>query len=184
MLKLNQSIYKILIALLILFILTVYQVADCSNITENSNNLIPIQKQSQTFWEKVWGKKSDNKLYFAMFTIHLNPPSFKNDNWNQQLVGIQYDGYLASTLINSFYNRTYMIGFSRTIYEKKYTNWKIDLGYDPGLVYGYKHGQAPFASLTPIIPVIIPFLSITYKKKFGAELNFVPDPAFSFFLRF
>jgi hypothetical protein len=132
----------------------------------------------------LWGKKSENKLYFEMFTLHVNPSSFKHDNWNQQLIGIQYNGFLASTLINSFYNRTYMIGISRTVLTKKYTNWDISLGYHLGLIYGYKPGQAPLSNLSPIIPGPIPFISTSYKKTFGAELNFVPDPSISLFLRF
>jgi hypothetical protein len=149
-----------------------------------SKTYTPIQDKTNSTLEKIWGRKSDNMLYFEMFTIHVNPSSFKNDNWNQQLIGIQYNGFLATTLINSFYNRTYMLGISRTVFEKKYTNWDVEAGYDLGVIYGYTHGQAPFASLTPVIPGIIPFISASYKKTFGAQFNLVPDPAFSFFLRF
>jgi hypothetical protein len=150
----------------------------------SSCTFTPIQEKANGTLEHIWGRKSDNMLYFEMFTIHVNPSSFKNDNWNQQLVGIQYNGFLATTLINSFYNRTYMLGVSRTVFEKRYTNWDVEVGYDLGLIYGYTHGQAPFASLTPVIPGIIPFVSASYKKTFGAQFNLVPDPAFSFFLRF
>lgn len=143
-----------------------------------------VDANKESILSMLWGKKSENKLYLGMFTLHVNPSSFKRDNWNQQLIGIQYNGFSAFTLVNSFYNRTYMIGVSRTILTKEYTNWDINLGYHLGLIYGYKPRQAPFSSLSPIIPGPIPFVSTTYKKRFGVEFELVPDPAISFFLRF
>jgi len=155
---------------------------EVNSLKETKSTNVDTNKES--ILSMIWGKKADNKLYFEMFTLHVNPSSFRKDNWNQQLIGIQYNGFLVSTLVNSFYNRTYMIGISRAILTKKYANWDVSLGYHLGLIYGYKPGQAPFSSLSPIIPGPIPFISASYKKSFGAEFNLVPDPAISFFLRF
>jgi hypothetical protein len=101
------------------------------------------------------GKPTENQMFIGMFTCHFDPKSRESRNWQQNLIGLQYNDFFACTFENSFYSRTWAAGIARTLHTQVLSNhWDMAAGYRLGVVYGYQEGQAPFSSLSPVIPVV------------------------------
>lgn len=109
-------------------------------------------------WQAAWGTPAPTALYLGMATLHFNPSS-RDDNWNNQLVALTYDGYFAGTLLNSFHDRAYAAGIQRVISSQTLTaNVQGDLGYRLGVITGYDESMTSIAKYTPILP----FPQLTY----------------------
>lgn len=132
---------------------------------------------STTFWEKMWGEPVPATLYLGMVTVHFNPDSLSDDNWNNQLVGVVYDGYFAGTLLNSFHDRAYVAGIQRYFYRQKISeNVTQNVGYRLGLISGYDERMLSFAANTPLLP----FPQLIYElswKHVGIEFGLLPMAA-------
>lgn len=123
-----------------------------SNVSDNNNKT--------TFWEKLKGKPTPNRLMLGMFSLHLmhyfkpsHDPNKQGDNWNNQLVALSYHGYFAGTLVNSLYNRAYAAGIERYWYSKKVSQrFGYDVGYRLGLITGYTQKTYWLAKYTPVLP--------------------------------
>ena len=146
----------------------------------------PTESKWNNYWTFIKGNRAQNALFFEMFTFHMNPSSLKTRNWHQQMIAIQYKGIFAGTFVNSFYNRTYTLGISRSVYRKDSSshNWNLNIGYRLGALYGYKAGEAPLSSALPVIPFIQGFAAISYLNTFGVEFNIVADPSIALFMYF
>jgi hypothetical protein len=153
-----------------------------TNKTEPPNN--KTINSNKSIWTTIKGVNPHDALFFEMFTVHLKPSSLQVRNWHTQLLALQYKGFFAGTFINSFYNRTYTLGFARQVYSKEYNYLYYNAGYRIGLLYGYTDNQAPFSNISPVIPLIQPYINISLKNTFGLELSIAADPSISLFLNF
>jgi hypothetical protein len=146
------------------------------------NNL---QENGKTLLTSLKGEPTRDQLYLGMFTYHFNPKSLKTRNWSEDLVGFQYNDIFICTLRNSFYNRTWAVGFSRNFYTTKFNDeWDMAIGGRVGLVYGYWGDQAPFANIAPIIPMLELYSQYIYREHYGLELMLTTSISLSFFYQF
>lgn len=141
-------------------------------------------EQSGIF-DSLKGQPTENQFFLGMFTLHLNSKSRRIRNWKQNLIGLQYKDFYVSTFKNSFYNRTWAAGMARNLYTKQLSNqWDMTTGYRLGLAYGYKHGEAPFSSASPIIPTVEVYVQSVYRKHLGIELMLTSSIGMAFFYQF
>jgi hypothetical protein len=131
------------------------------------------------------GKPTENQLFLGMYTYHFDPKSRQIRNWQQNLIGIQYHDFFIATLENSFYNRTWTAGIARNLYTTTLSNhWDLATGYRLGLAYGYEAGEAPFSSLSPVIPVVEIYAQSLFRKHLGLELMLTTSISIGFFYQF
>ncbi|QFI38502.1 hypothetical protein FR932_11915 [Moritella marina ATCC 15381] len=73
-------------------------------------------------------------------------------------MGVGYKGFEASSMVNSFYSRSYMFS-----YHKKWpvNNW-ADLGFGLGGITGYSKEENS-VQLFNVTPLISPTININYK---------------------
>jgi hypothetical protein len=136
-------------------------------------------------FEDLLGKPTKNQIYLGMFTYHFDPKSRRNRNWNQALVGFQYKDFFVCTFMNSFDDRSWAAGFARNYYTRELNDaWDLTLGGRLGLLYGYKDGQAPFSSVSSIIPMIEVYSQFICREHYGIEIMMTTSLSVSFFYQF
>lgn len=120
------------------------------------------------FLEYFRGKATENQFFIGMFTFHFTPSSLETRNWQQNLIGFQYNDFFFGTFENSFYNRSWTAGWARNLERRGVTrNWEMAVGYRLGLATGYEEGQAPFSSISPVIPIVELYSQFLYKEHNG-----------------
>lgn len=128
-------------------------------------------------WISLWGIPTRDALLVGMWSLHTSPDRHER-NPTQNLVGLQYRGYFASTLKNSYYKRSFFAGVTRTIYLKKLAqDFNFDITYKAGLITGYAEH---YPNLGGITPLILPTFGLSYKM-LGADFAIYPSahPVFS-----
>jgi hypothetical protein len=154
------------------------------SVSYSMNNIDKTTNSNKSLWTSIKGVTPHDALFFEMLTLHLKPSSLKIRNWHTQLLALQYKGFFVGTFINSFYNRTYTLGLARQVYSKESGYIYYNAGYRLGLLYGYTDHQAPLSNISPVIPLIQPYINISIKDTFGLELSIAADPSISLFLYF
>ncbi|EKD40362.1 MAG: hypothetical protein ACD_75C00075G0003 [uncultured bacterium] len=135
--------------------------------------------------EYLKGEATENHFFLGMATWHFNPKSRRIRNWDQKLVGFQYKDFFVATFENSFYNRTWTVGLARNLSTAELSDsWDTTFGYRLGLVYGYSDGEAPFSSISPVIPMVEIYNQYLFKKHYGLELMLTTSISVSFFYQF
>ncbi len=120
----------------------------------------------------VWGETPDDSVYLGMLTWHLQASSRAHDEWNNQMIAINYKSLFVGTFINSFYDRSYTIGLMREVYSKKLSEDNlISFGYRAGGLIGYTGNIGDIGEYTPIIPFAQIYAHYQYKI-FGIELQY------------
>lgn len=120
-----------------------------------------------------------------MFTFHFTPSSLEERQWNNKLLGIQYNDFSVFAFENSFYNWCAGVAYNRDLYQSALNNdWDMNLGYRAGLMYGYEDGEAPFSSSSPIIPLVALYSQFVYNEHYGVELMLTTSLSLGFFYRF
>ena len=66
--------------------------------------------------------------------------------------GLQYRSFLGFTCVNSFEERTYVVGVERVWLEVQHGKLDVMLGYRAGLIHGYDTEIFETAGETPILP--------------------------------
>lgn len=142
---------------------------------------LPLYAQTSTpeddkpsFFTAAYNDFIDNSFYddkgivltYTGRTYHLSSRDRNEDN---QIMGIGYKGFEVSTMINSFYSRSYMFS-----YQKKWpvNNW-VDLGFRLGGITGYSKEENS-VQLFGITPLIAPSINISYRD-FGFETALQTD---------
>lgn len=124
--------------------------------------------------EVMWGQTPPNAIYFGMFTLHINPESFKDDRWNNNLIGGVYDGIFFGTLLNSFDNRAFVVGLGRDVYNETLSeNFNLRVGYRLGVISGYDERMGDMAKYSPVIPFPQIYADLTWRKHLGFEFTYV-----------
>lgn len=129
------------------------------------------------------GEKAADGFMYLPFGWHPSK-SFSTDGISMNhFVSLTKNGISGSTFINSFGDRTWSLGFSRTLF----LNNRIGLDYSFGLMVGYRGELGPIAPhvLRPLFegnlnPYVIasPYYQIT--EKLEARLLFAPPNMFLF----
>lgn len=141
--------------------------------------------QETDLWEFLKGSSTDNQLLLGMFTFHFDSKSLKTRQWNNKLVGVQYNDFTYFVFENSFYTWCGGIAYSRNLYQAPLSdNWDWNFGYRIGLVYGYEDGQAPFSNVSPIIPSIELYNQFFYNEHIGVEVMLTTSISLGFFYQF
>lgn len=141
--------------------------------------------KDKTFWEYLKGQPTEDQFFLGMVTWHFTGSSREKDQWNNKLIGFQYKDFFLGTFENSFYNQTVAAGIARNFSATQLSsNWDMTFGYRLGLVYGYKDGEAPFSSVSPVIPMVEIFNQYYFKKHFGIELMLTTSISACLFYQF
>jgi len=128
-------------------------------------------------WLGWWGIPARDALLTGMWSLHTSSDRDER-NSTQNLIGLQYHGYFASTLKNSYYKRSYFAGVTRTIYLKKLTQeFNFDITYKAGLITGYGEHYPDIGGISPLV---LPTFGLSYKI-LGADFAVYPSahPVFS-----
>ena len=142
-------------------------------------------KEDSSLFEYLEGTTPKDQLFLGMFTYHFTEKSRSTRNWQQDLIGLQYNGFFLATFENSFYNRSWVAGIAREIFSSTISNnWTFITGYRLGGVYGYNEGEAPFANYSPVVPVVELFAQSTFREHFGVELMLTTSISLGFFYQF
>ena len=139
----------------------------------------------KTLFEYLQGQPTEDQFFLGMATFHFTGTSRKKDQWNNKLVGFQYKDFFACTFENSFYNQTWAAGLARNLSTSELSNnWDMTFGYRLGLAYGYKDGEAPFSSNSPLIPIVEVYNQYFFQKHYGVELMLTTSISASLFYQF
>ncbi|MDA7742324.1 hypothetical protein N8865_01800 [Francisellaceae bacterium] len=134
---------------------------------------LPQTEAHDGVWDKVWGVTPANQIFAGMWVLHFNQSSRKEDNWQANLLGVQYDGFFVVTFNNSFYDQSLAAGFGRQVYQTKMSeNTLFSTGYRLGGIYGYDDRIGDIGKYTPIIPFAQFYADFQYKN-FGIELSYM-----------
>ena len=61
--------------------------------------------------------KAETVINFGMFSKHFNKDASKKYNESHDLIGVQHNGYVLSTFVNSYSQRTWYAGKVKTLAE-------------------------------------------------------------------
>lgn len=119
--------------------------------------------EDKALYEVFWEDFIDNSYYddkgivftYAGRTFHLGS---RNRNEKNDIWGVGYKGFEISTMINSFYDRSYIFSYHKKWYQ---SDW-FDLGLRVGGITGYKKKDNPI-QLLGITPLFSPTATIHYK---------------------
>ena len=121
---------------------------------------------TNTIVSDIFGKTPVDCIYLGMTTYHMDKRwRDRNDNWNNQAIGIQYKSMFVTTLVNSHYNRSYTFGITRDWFGyKPNKDIKLTLGYRLGGIYGYGAELNKWAELSPVLPIYQLCSQVQYKR--------------------
>ena len=124
-----------------------------------------IVDKTSDWQETLWGTPARNHIYVGMWSYHIKPGD--DQDWNNQLLGLAYNGYFGCTFINTHSDRAWVLAVQRSCLQRRYGVLDVDLGYRLGVLYGYKkYLKICGESIFPLFQVIT---DIEYKN-FGIEL--------------
>lgn len=139
-------------------------------------------KNTKNPWDVLKGTPAGDALLLNMLSFHTSSKKYNSTN---DLLGIQYKGYILSTLVNSYDERTFFAGVGRKLIEKELksnSNCSLGIGYRAGLIHGYGD---KYPNLIGFTPLVLPVFSLDYKR-LGADLIVIPGkrPVFTLNFRF
>lgn len=129
----------------------------------------------QKFKYFMKGETAPNQLIGVMMSKHFSKHDYRE---NHKIVGLQYKGFWVTTFQNSHDRQVVAVCVARTLKEKMLKkNWKLNVGYKIGPMYGYREG-APDLDGFSILPIVTVGLSY---KDVGISTNFVPGNVISWY---
>lgn len=126
--------------------------------------------KAKAFWEWFKGEPAYDALLLGMWSWHVN---YDHDvNGTNDLLGMQYAGYLLGTFRNSYSQRSYMAGVARRVWSKTiYKDFGVDFQYKAGIFKGYGDKYPNVGGWTPII---LPIVGFNYKTS-GVDMWIIPS---------
>jgi len=133
------------------------------------------EKSDSSIWQKIWGIKARDALLLGMWSIHVDGTGeyFGDGRNNDQnhLLGMQYYGLTAGTLINSKNDRAWYFGPARELYSQNFTDdTRFDIGYKFGLLYGYGDDLINVGGMSIFAAAVF---GISWKR-LGFDLSIIP----------
>lgn len=153
---------------------------DDSPVSKDAPAVVPgneEQDRTPDGWISLWGIPSRDAVLAGMWSLHTSEDRHER-NPTQNLIGLQYRGYFASALKNSYYKQSYFAGVTRTIYLKKLAqDLSFDITYKAGLITGYGEHYPDIGGISPLV---LPTFGLSYKM-LGADFAIYPSahPVFS-----
>lgn len=95
-------------------------------------------------------------LFLGLLTTHIGGENYNNDN---DLIGIQYDSYIAAHMTNSHYRESYILAYDKKMDQ----NWGFVLGASSGYDYDcMREGGCSQEERddNDIMPVVAPYYKI------------------------
>lgn len=94
-------------------------------------------------------------LFLGLLTTHIGGENYNNDN---DLIGIQYDSYIAAHMTNSHYRESYILAYDKKMDQ----NWGFVLGASSGYDYDCMTVVCSDSERDDddIIPVIAPYYKV------------------------
>lgn len=110
-------------------------------------------------------------ILLGLYTAHLTP-GYYNDN--NQLVAAKYDNYIAGTMTNSYYRRSYLAGYD----VEGGKSWGVILGAATGYDYDCLAVVCKDADRDndDIMPIVAPYY------RYGPVIGLVQGNAFTLIL--
>ena len=134
--------------------------------------------QPEWFKDFLKGEKAHDAVLIGLWSSHLSSNTDYRTTHN--LFGVQYNGYFAGTLANSYSHQIFIAGIARTVAQKKLgEHWLLEAGYKIGPMYGYRD-DAPNIYGGSVLPLACFGISF---RDVGVDLNLVPGNALSFNMR-
>lgn len=141
--------------------------------------------QATSLLQTIKGTTPEDQFFLGMFTLHFNAKSRRIRNWHTNLIGLEYKGLFFGTFENSFYNQCWTVGFGRDVYSTHLSDsWQLKTGYRLGAIYGYKDGEAPFAGVSPVVPLVALYAQSIFHEHFGVEVTLTTSISLGFFYQF
>lgn len=107
-------------------------------------------------------------LHVGGWSKHLNDSDYDR-NENNQLYAFEYRNWLAGTFVNSFYDRTWLVG-----YNWRYENGRFEAGLITGVSYGYDEEDADKSkyaiSYNGWSPVLFPYIGYSLYNSDSLEV--------------
>jgi hypothetical protein len=105
-----------------------------------------------SFWSSLVGGPAERRRFiFGLWTLHPFEPQFPEVEWTQG-VGFAFSQWFAATFINSYDDRSFIVGVERYWARGKWGVTDFGVGYRAGLVTGYDERLATWAEDTPVLP--------------------------------
>lgn len=123
-------------------------------------------REESGLWNTLWGRPFRDHLLLGMWTTHFQKGEDQENN--NQLIALAYEGYYAGTFINTFRDRVWSAGWQRTLYQDRWGIFDVEAGYRAGVMYGYSQYLQLFG--TKFYPLLQTMLDIDYKG-FGVEFS-------------
>jgi hypothetical protein len=122
-------------------------------------------------WKYIKGKPSQSAILGGMWSLHTS--NHKDERCGENnLIGLDYNGYTIGTFKNSYRDQSFFIGVDRTVYSlgsSKGVN--VNVRYKLGALYGYKD---KYPNIIGISPLAYPLIGINYKKV-GTDITIIPS---------
>lgn len=118
------------------------------------------------FFDNSFYRDKGVNLTFSGRTYHLTS---RNRNEKNDIIGIGYKGFELSTMVNSFYNRSYVFSY----HKKWYWQENAEVGLRIGGITGYSREDNSF-QLLGVTPLFAP--TVTYHMgPIGMEVGLQTD---------
>lgn len=122
-------------------------------------------------WKYIKGTPTESAVLGGMWSIHTSNHKDQMCGENN-LMGIDYNGYTLGTFKNSYRNQSVFAGLSRTVYTKRIVKGlNVDVKYRIGAIYGYKD---KYPNVGGISPLAYPLIGINYKRV-GTDITIIPS---------
>ena len=123
-------------------------------------------EEENNWVDRLWGRPFRDRLYLGMWTLHVS--SGKDQEDENQLLGMSWKGYYGGTFINTHGDRVVSAGWQRTLFQQRYGEVEVEAGYRAGMMYGYTKYLRLYD--TRFFPLFQALLDIEYKQ-FGVEFS-------------
>lgn len=102
--------------------------------------------------EVVVGRSPDrDRIIGGLWAMHPFEPQFPELDWTRGLGGL-YGHWFGATFVNSYDERTFILGIERSWFSVRSGVFGVGAGYRVGLITGYDERLIEIARHTPVLP--------------------------------
>lgn len=105
-----------------------------------------------SFWSSLAGERAERRRFiFGLWALHPFEPQFPEVEWTQGF-GITVSHWFAATFVNSYDERSFIVGVERYWARGDWGITDFGVGYRVGLVTGYDERLVSWAEYVPVLP--------------------------------